>query len=213
MLQVHSFTFNPFAEHTYVLYDETRTCAIIDPGCATQQEQQQLSDFIKAEELQVTHLINTHGHIDHVVGNQYIKHTYQVKLAIHPEEVPVLQFATTYAQSCGFPDYQAAQPDIFLTPTDVVQVGNMTLTIRHVPGHSPGHIVLYHAAAGICFVGDVLFRHNIGRTDLPGGDRDLLIKSIREQVLVLDDTTTLYPGHGQLTTVGHEKQANPYLRV
>ena len=213
MLRVHSFTFNPFAEHTYVIYDETGACAIIDPGCTTQQEQQQLSDFIKAQQLQVTHLINTHGHIDHVVGNEYVKRTYQVRLSIHPEEVPVLQFASTYASSCGFPDYQAAQPDIFLTSTDVVQVGNITLTVRHVPGHSPGHIILCHAEARICFVGDVIFRHNIGRTDLPGGDRDLLIKSIREQVLVLDDTTTLYPGHGQLTTVGHEKQANPYFRA
>lgn len=213
MLTVQRFTFNPLAEHTYVVYDQTKACAIIDPGCFEQQEKQQLSSFIQAHALQVTHLINTHCHLDHVLGNQYVKDTYAVKLAIHPQEVPILQQAPTYAPQYGLTGYEPTEAEILLTASHTIQVGNTQLTVLHVPGHSPGHIALYSSQEQICFVGDVLFSGSIGRTDLPGGDQDTLLQSIWQQLFTLDDQVTLYPGHGPTTTIAIEKRSNPFCRL
>lgn len=211
MLTVKKFTFNSFAEHTYVVYDETKACAIIDPGCFDPQEKQSLSNFIQTHGLQVSYLINTHCHIDHILGNQYVQDTYQVQLAIHPQEIPTLQFAATFASQYGFIDYKPIAAKIFLTAGHIIQLGNTLLTVLHVPGHSPGHIALYSSQEQICFVGDVLFRGNIGRTDLLGGNREALLRSIRKQLLTLDAQTTLYPGHGPTTTIAAEKRSNIFL--
>ena len=213
MLQVRSFTFNALAEHTYVIYDETRQCAIIDPGCYEPHEQAALNQFIDQQHLQVTHLINTHAHIDHVLGNRYVIDTYQVPLALHPADVPLLQAAGDYALQYGFPAYAPAEATIMLTPGETIQVGHTSLAILYVPGHSPGHIALYSAQDNICFSGDVLFQGSIGRTDLPGGDHATLLKSIQEQLLPLGADTVIYPGHGPATTIGAEKSNNPYLQA
>lgn len=216
MLSVQRFTFNSLAEHTYVVYDETKACAIIDPGCFEQQEKQMLSDFIQAHALQVTHLINTHCHIDHVLGNHYVKNSYSVKLAIHPQEVPMLQLATTYAPQCGINGiigYEPTEAEILLTEGDTIQVGNTQLAVLHVPGHSPGHIVLYSRQDQLCLVGDVLFQGSIGRTDLPGSDHDTLIQSIHQKLFPLGDQVTIYPGHGPATTIGVEKSNNPFCKL
>lgn len=212
-LHVQAFTFNAFQENTYVIYDDTRACAIIDPGCYTQQEQAALNEFIEQHDLQVTHLINTHAHIDHVLGNLYIKATYGVQLALHTLEVPILQAAVQYAPLYGFPDYSPAEADLLLTADDTIQVGNTALTILHVPGHSPGHIALYSQRDKLCLAGDVLFQNSIGRTDLPGGNHELLLQSIHEQLFSLDDEVVIYPGHGPTTTIGEEKSNNPFCRL
>lgn len=213
MLTIQRFTFNFLAEHTYVVYDETKACAIIDPGCFERQERQTLSTFIQAHSLQVTHLINTHCHIDHVLGNQYVKNSYAVKLAIHSQEVPVLQLAATYASQYGIIGYEPTEAAIFLTEGDTIQVGNTQLAVLHVPGHSPGHIALYSREDQLCFVGDILFRGSIGRTDLPGGDHDTLIQSIHQQLFPLGDPVTIYPGHGPTTIIEIEKNSNPFCRL
>jgi hydroxyacylglutathione hydrolase len=213
MLNVQSFTFNLLQEHTYVVYDETRNCAIIDPGCFEAHEKQQLSDFIREQNLQVTHLINTHCHIDHILGNQYIKDTYAVKLTIHPQEITNLQLAPTYAPRYGIIGYEPTEPDLFVEAGDSISLGNSTLEVLHVPGHSLGHIALYSQKDAICLVGDLLFKGYVGRTDLPGGNYDSLLDSICKKLFPLGDQVTIYPGHGPVTTLGAEKQNNPFCRL
>ena len=212
MLHVQSFTFNALAEHTYVIYDETKQCAIIDPGCYEPHEQAALSTFITQHNLRVTHLINTHAHIDHGLGNRYVIDTYNVPLALHPADASLLQAAIEYAPLYGFPAYEPAEATVFLTPGKIIQIGHTSLSVLHVPGHSPGHIALYSAQDELCFSGDVLFQGSIGRTDLPGGDQAALLQSIRQQLLPLGDEVMIYPGHGPTTTIGAEKSSNPFLQ-
>ena len=212
MLSVKKFTFNPLAAHTYVVYDETKSCAIIDPGCLEPHEQKLLSDFIQEQGLDIQHLINTHGHIDHIVGNAYIKRTYGVKLAIHRADLELMQLAGAHAPRYGIFGYEPTIPELFVVAGDVITIGNHQLEVMHVPGHSPGHIALYGAADQICLVGDVLFKNYIGRTDLPGGNYAVLLRSIHEQLFKLDDQVTVYPGHGANTTIGTEKRNNPFVR-
>ena len=208
MLYVQCFTFNAFSENTYVVYDESSACAIIDPGCYEPHEQQKLSSFIRARALQVVHLINTHAHIDHILGNQYVRATYGVPLALHQQEVPILRSAVEYAPRYGFTAYKPAKAEKLLTAGDVIQLGNASLSVLHVPGHSPGHIALYSQQGTFCLSGDVLFRGAIGRTDLPGGDHVLLLKSIHQQLFSMGDEVVIYPGHGPSTTIGVEKKDN-----
>ncbi len=212
MLHIHCFTFNALAENTYVVYDDTKACAIVDPGCYEQHEQRVLSSFIEEHALQVTHLINTHAHIDHIVGNHYIKTTYDVQLALHQQEVPILQVAIQYAHSYGFTAYQPIEAEKLLTTDDTIQVGDMGLSVLHVPGHSPGHIALYNKQANVCISGDVLFRGCIGRTDLPYCDHTLLLQSIHQRLFSLGDEMVIYPGHGPTTTIGREKSTNPFCQ-
>jgi hydroxyacylglutathione hydrolase len=213
MLNVQSFTFNNLHEHTYVIYDETKKCAIIDPGCFTAHEQEELTNFIQQQGLQVTHLINTHCHIDHILGNQYVKDTYGVPLTVHPQEITNLQLAPQYAPKYGFIGYQPAQPDLFIQNGDIVTIGNSHLEVLHLPGHSPGHIALYSKKDAICLVGDILFKGYVGRTDLPGGDYDSLLESICRKLFLLDDSITIYPGHGPATTLGEEKANNFFCKI
>jgi hydroxyacylglutathione hydrolase len=213
MLYVQTFVFNSLAENTYIIYDETKACAIIDPGCYTPNEREVLVEFIKQHQLQVSHLVNTHCHIDHILGNQYIKEQYEVKLTIHPQEITNLQLAPTYAPQYGFIAYQPTKPDIFVQAGDIIHLGNSDLEVLHLPGHAPGHIALYNKQNGICLVGDVLFKGYIGRTDLPGGNYSSLLESIHHQLFLLEDRTTLYPGHGPTTTLGQEKASNPFCKI
>ena len=211
MIQVHCFVCNAFEENTYVVYDATRACAIIDPGCHTAEEQQALSCFINEHGLQVTRLINTHGHIDHVLGNHYVQATYGTPLSLHTQEVAMLQAMVQHAPAYGLADYVPVEPASLLEEGDVVQVGTISLQVLHVPGHSPGHLALYSAADLCCFSGDVLFQGGIGRTDLPGGDHDVLLQSIRQKLLPLGDEMMVYPGHGPTTTIGRERRHNAFL--
>lgn len=214
MIEIKYFTFNPFAENTYVLHDtETREAVIIDPGCYEKEEQNQLNDYISAQQLKVVKLLNTHGHIDHVLGNAWVKEKYGVKLYVHREDEATLRSVETYAAVYGFPRYTAATPDEYLQEGRSVAFGNGSLEILFVPGHAPGHIAFYHPEQKFCINGDCLFQGSIGRTDLPGGDFDTLIKSIRTQLFPLPDDTVVYCGHGPATTIGHEKKHNPFCKL
>ncbi len=212
MLQIKLFTFNALAENTYVLYDETRECVIIDPGCYDRNEQQLLKEFIEAEELKVVKLLNTHGHVDHVLGNAYVKRTFGVSLYVHPKDEATLRAVAAYAPIWGFHRYEPAEADGYLEEGDVVSFGNTQLKVLFLPGHAPGHIGFYCEKEEILIAGDVLFQNSIGRTDLPGGNHQTLLRSIREKVFPLGDSVKVYPGHGPMTQVGDEKRWNPFLQ-
>ncbi len=211
MLHIKCFTFNPFQENTYLLYDEEGTATLIDPGCYTEEEKRELEAFIVEEGLQVTQLLNTHCHIDHVLGNAWAIDRFQVTLQIHALEVPVLKSVEVYAPNYGFRDYIPATASSFLTEGQEIQVGNEIVRCIFVPGHAPGHLVFYHEASKRCIAGDALFRGSIGRTDLPGGNHALLIEKIKSQLFVLPEETLIFPGHGPETSIGFEKKNNPFV--
>lgn len=213
MPEVQIFTFNPFQENTYVLYDETKDCVIIDPGCYEKYEEEQLKKFIDQKGLKVKKLLNTHCHVDHVLGNYFVKNHYNVRLSIHKIEEQILNSVKVYGPSYGFNQYQETSPDEYIAEGDIISFGNTQLETLFVPGHSPGHIAFYHKNSGICIAGDVLFQRSIGRTDLPGGNFETLIHSIHQKMFALPDTTIVFPGHGPTTTIGEEKRENPYCAI
>ncbi len=213
MTLVATFTFNPFQENTYVLHDDTKECIIIDPGCYTAVEKKQLTDFIQEKELRPVRLINTHCHLDHVFGNHFVASTYQLGLEIHRGELPVLQASPQVSMMYGVPFPEPSpEPTSFLEAGDTVEFGNTKLEVLFTPGHSPASISFYCRENQFVIAGDVLFRESIGRTDLPGGDFNVLIQSIREQLFPLGDEVTVYSGHGPSTSIGYEKKANPFLK-
>jgi hydroxyacylglutathione hydrolase len=213
MMQVQHFVFNPFMENTYVLFDETEECIIIDPGCYERDEENHLADFIARKKLTVKKLINTHCHIDHVLGNAFVKEKFGVPLYIHPLEEHQLGAVKSYAPNYGFARYHDSTAEGFINEGDVVTFGNQQLEVLFVPGHSPGHIALYRKESKVIIGGDVLFENSIGRTDLPGGDFDTLIASIHQKFFTLPDDVTVYCGHGSETSIGFEKRTNPFCAI
>ena len=213
MIQVKGFTFNPFQENTYVLYDETGDCVIIDPGCYGPEEKLELTNFIKQEKLKPSLLLNTHCHIDHILGNKYVAETWDLKLTIHKKEKELLAAAQEYGVNWGIFAEKSPEPSSFADEGDVIHFGKSTLEVLFTPGHSPGSICFYNANDNICISGDVLFFQSIGRTDLPGGDFNTLIESIKQKLFRLPDDTIIYPGHGPATTILKEKKTNPFVKV
>lgn len=213
MLQVQSFVFNPLQENTYILFDDTNSCVIVDPGCYEKHEEEELSQFITDNRLSVKAVVNTHCHIDHILGNYALKERYKVPLLIPEKELVVLQSGKVYAPAYGFHRYQEASADRYLTEADQLEIGGTKLSILFVPGHSPGHLAFYDAESAVLIAGDVLFYNSIGRTDLPGGNYSTLIESIHKKLFQLPDNTVVYPGHGPETTIGFEKRTNPFCAV
>jgi len=213
MLTIKKFTFNPVAENTYILYNEAREAIIIDAGFYFDEEKQKMKDFIESNGLSLVQLLNTHAHLDHVFGNKWVYENYGLELFLHPNEEQVLQFAPQSAQMWGMPFENYEGPLHFLENNDVVKLCEDELEVLLAPGHSPGSICFYCKKQNFLIGGDVLFRESIGRTDLPGGDHAALIESIQNQLFVLPDDVTVYPGHGDTTTIGYEKKHNPFLRV
>lgn len=213
MLQIQVFVFNPFQENTYILYDETKDAVIIDPGCYETDEKRELTDFITFHELKVNKLLNTHCHIDHVLGNAFVKEKYHTKLYLHRKDEPVLKAVQAYASNYGFHQYQDSVADAYLEEGEWVEFGNQKFKILFVPGHSPGHVAFYNEQEQVVVGGDVLFRNSVGRTDLPGGNTATLLQSIRQQLFTLPDEVTVYPGHGPTTTIGYEKVSNPFCAL
>jgi hydroxyacylglutathione hydrolase len=213
MLRIVSFTFNGFAENTYLLIDQaTRATAIVDPGAYSQAEQDTLRQYVAEYDLDVQYLLNTHAHIDHVLGNAFVLNTYPgIPFLLHALDLPTLRAVPTYAGPYGFAAYEPAEPTGELVAGQVIKLGESELSVRFAPGHAPGHVVFYDAAGGQLVGGDVLFKSSIGRTDLPGGDHNTLLKSIKEELLTLPDATVVYPGHGPSTTIGAERRSNPFL--
>lgn len=213
MLTVKIFTFNPAAENTYILFNELKEAIIIDPGCYFAEEKQKLKDFIDNNCLQLVQLINTHCHLDHVFGNKWIYEAFGLELFLHTNEERVLNFAPQSAKMWGLPFDNYEGPLHFLDNNDIIKLGDDELKVLLAPGHSPGSICFYNEKQKFVIGGDVLFRESIGRTDLPGGNHFALLESIRQQLFVLPDDVTVYPGHGESTTIGYEKKHNPFLKV
>ncbi len=214
MTDVHYFTFSPFAENSYILSDESKDCIIIDPGCYTDAERITLKNYISDKGLNPVRLINTHCHIDHVFGNRFISETYNLPLEIHEGEIPVLESLAMVAQMYGIPDVQQSpdpDPDKFIREGDVIEFGNSKLEVLFTPGHSPASVSFYNREDKFLIGGDVLFEGSIGRTDLPGGDYDTLMQSIRDKFMPLPDEVTVYSGHGNPTTIGRERRSNQFI--
>lgn len=213
MLKIKTFVFNPLQENTYVAYDDTKECVIIDPGCYDRDEEKELADFISAHQLRVRFLLNTHCHVDHVLGNNFVKETYKTQLFIHPLDEPTLKAVKVYAPSYGIYQYQEADADGYLKEGELITFGNHSFAILFVPGHAPGHVAFYNEQEKIVISGDVLFYNSIGRTDLPGGNFNTLIRSIHQKLFKLPDDVTIYPGHGPETSIGFEKKTNPFCAL
>ncbi|WP_316830584.1 MBL fold metallo-hydrolase [Pedobacter aquatilis] len=212
MIKIKIFTFNAYSENTYVLYDETKECVIIDPGMYDGAEQDELADFVKTNNLKPVLLLNTHCHLDHIFGNKFVFDTWGLKPQFHKGELPILQAVPGYAPQMGFNKYELSpEPEVFLEESGTIHFGNSRLDLIFAPGHSPAHLCFYSEADHFLIGGDVLFYGSIGRTDLPGGNHNQLISNIENKLFVLPDAVTVYPGHGPSTTIGFEKKHNPFF--
>lgn len=210
MFTVKAFTFSPVQENTYVLYNDKGNAFIIDPGCYFEEERDTLAQFLQQNKLQPVKLLNTHCHLDHVFGNKWVYETYGLELHLHPNEQQVLAYATSGLMwNLPFDNYNG--PFHFLNEGDELLLDDDQLKVLFAPGHAPGHVCFYCEKQGFVIGGDVLFRESIGRTDLPGGNHETLLNSIRTQLFTLPDETVVYSGHGPTTTIGYEKKHNPFL--
>jgi len=212
MLHLLRVSFNAFSENTYILYNEQHECWIIDPGMYDADEKQIFREILDQKGLQPQGILNTHAHIDHIFGVQYLIDTYQISFALHPLEAPILAGAKSAAMLFGFSIPSIPTATQILQENTELLLGQDRLELRLAPGHSPGSLIFYYPAGGWAIGGDVIFSGSIGRTDLPGGHHETLINSIKKQVLSLPDETIIYPGHGPETTVGEERQNNPFLQ-
>lgn len=208
------FCFNFFQENTYVISNNTtKNCWIIDPGCMNANEENQLFDFIIEHKLKPIRLINTHCHLDHIYGNKAVAEKYQLELGIHKEEQKILEAASMSAKIFGAPAPAKLDASYFIQENEELILDDVKFKVLFTPGHSPGSISFYNADDSYCIVGDVLFNRSIGRTDLPYGDFDILVNSIKQQLYTLDEKTEIYNGHGLHTTIAQEKRYNPFVRL
>ncbi|GMT46142.1 MAG: MBL fold hydrolase [bacterium] len=213
MLTVKKFVFNPFQLNAYVVYDEKGDALLFDPAVSSPEEMQQLEAFISENKLTPKLLVNTHSHIDHIIGNRKVAERYQLKLAAHPAGRTFLDHAAASAAGFGLPFDGVKEIDIPLDEGDTLTLGNHILQIFYTPGHADGSLCFYAEPEDFVLTGDVLFYQSIGRTDLPTGDYDLLQKSIWQKLFVLPDETTVFPGHGPDTRIGTEKENNPFVAI
>lgn len=211
MINIHYFTFGPFQENTYILWDETKECIILDPGNNNASENKKLSDFITEKQLILKRLILTHAHVDHINGNKYVFDTYGLLPEVHKDDVYFIEKHLATATMYGISVEQSPMPKAFINEGDIIKFGNSTLNTLHTPGHSPGSISFYNLEDKFIIGGDVLFYGSIGRTDLPMGNHETLIKSIKEKLMPLGDDMKVYSGHGMPTTIGFERTHNPFL--
>ena len=211
MLHIHHFTFNPFQENTWLVWNDAKDCLIIDPGCYSSSEKQELKQFIEDNKLTPHRLINTHCHIDHVLGNPFIHKTYGLQPEIHPNDKFILDNVEQYGKMWNINSDVQPEPICNLDKEREITLGDETLEIVYTPGHAPGEVSLISHKHKFVIAGDVLFRESIGRTDLPGGNMDTLIKSIKEKLMILEDDYAVHCGHGPSTTVGHERKYNPFF--
>ena len=211
-MQIKQFTFNPFQENTFIIYAENKEAIIIDPGFYEKSEQDIFFDFINKNKLNPTVLLNTHAHIDHVLGNNLVVSEFKIPYHLHALDLPVLESVKNYAHLYGFQSYlESPSPTNYLEEGKSIFLNNKEIKVLHTPGHSPGHVVFYLPEDNMVINGDVLFKGSFGRVDLPGGDLETLKKSIHEVMFSLPEETLVYCGHGPETTIGQEKRSNYIL--
>jgi glyoxylase-like metal-dependent hydrolase (beta-lactamase superfamily II) len=212
MISIKSFTFNSFEENTYVLYDETGECVVIDPGCHLKDEEEELANFISVNNLNPVKLLNTHCHIDHILGNYFVSKKFNLLPEYHRDETRVLESSGYVSQLYQIHLKPSPVAVRFLNEGDTVKFGNSELSVIFTPGHSPGSVTFFNQKEKFMISGDVLFMQSIGRTDLPGGSYEVLMESIIGKLLPLGDEVKVYSGHGPVTTIGAERKLNPFLR-
>ncbi len=212
MTRIAAFTFNAFEENTYLVYNEKGECLIIDPGCSNSAEEEVLERYISENNLHPSRLINTHCHIDHILGNAFVSKKWGLLPEAHPKEGPVLASGVALARAYGIPYEPSPSIDGYLKEGDQITLGDTSLEVIFLPGHSPGHIALYHRDEGWIISGDVLFKGSIGRYDLPGSNFHDLRHSIMDKLMLLPNDVKVYPGHGPATTIGEERKGNPFIQ-
>jgi hydroxyacylglutathione hydrolase len=210
-MEIKSFAFGPFEENTYILFDSTKECIIIDTGCANRQEEKELEEFISNLGLKPQRLLNTHTHIDHILGNKFVSEKYKLGLEFCEDDMPTFKLAKVSADMWGINYTPSPEPVSFIKEGDKILFGNCELDVILTPGHSPGSICFINHSTQDAIVGDVLFNGSIGRTDLPGGNFETLINSIKSKLMPLPHNYDVYSGHGPKTTIGYERQHNPFL--
>ena len=213
MLNVKKFTFNPFSENTYVVTDEFKNAVIIDPGCYYKAEQNELDSYVLKNNLKLKSILHTHSHLDHMFGTAYLVHKYNLDLWICKEDLVTYQSYEKVCEVYGVPITFSPNPTPnFFDLKQLIQIDGIKFEILYVPGHSPGHVAFYNKENNFLINGDCLFENSIGRTDLPGGNHQQLIDSIKNEIFILPDETLVYCGHGNETTIKAEKSFNPFLR-
>ncbi len=211
MIRIKKFTFNPFQENSYVLINDKNECIVVDPGCFNANEENELSNYIEVEGLTPIYLINTHFHFDHVLGNSFVAEKYNIPVTAFNSEIDMPAMAERSAELYGIPYKSSPKPTHFLAEGDTIDFGSSQLKVLFVPGHSPDHIVLVCEAEDFMIGGDVLFKGSIGRTDLPGGNHHDLIDNIESKIFTLKESIKVFSGHGPETTIGVEKNTNPFF--
>jgi glyoxylase-like metal-dependent hydrolase (beta-lactamase superfamily II) len=213
MLNVKKFTFNPFSENTYVVTDEFKNAVIIDPGCYYKAEQNELDNYVLKNNLKLKSILHTHSHLDHMFGTAYLADKYNLDLWICKEDLVTYQSYEKVCEVYGVPITFSPNPTPkFFDLKQLIQIDGIKFEILFVPGHSPGHVAFYNKEDNFLINGDCLFENSIGRTDLPGGNHQQLIDSIKNEIFILPDETLVYCGHGNETTIKAEKSSNPFLR-
>lgn len=211
MIQVQKFIANQLGENSYILFDETGECIFVDPGFYFDEEKEEIKDFISSSNLTPVKIVNTHCHFDHIMGVEFIRKEYGIPFHAREEEAFFVNSAVDQALRFGIEMGSVSAIDQFIEDETQVLFGNSRLNVIHVPGHSPGHIVLHAEEEGLIMAGDVLFYGSIGRTDLPGGSYEQLISNIKNKLFILPDDTKVYSGHGPETSIGTERESNPFL--
>ena len=213
-MNIVKFEFSLFGINTYAVFDpDTKDCAVIDPGMSSPEEREAVREFIVSNGLHLTHIINTHLHIDHAIGNSWLKAAFpDAEVYANDADAPLGERLLQQAQMFGLPiNVDSVKNFHHIRQGDKIHIGNGTLEVIHVPGHSPGGVALYDKADGFLISGDSLFAGSIGRTDLPGGSMSDLVSHVKDRLLTLPPSTVVYPGHGEPTTIGHEAKTNPFL--
>ena len=211
MLKIACLPFNPIQENTYVLWDETNECDVIDAGNSSPREDAALDNFIAEHGLKPVLAANTHGHFDHTLGVEHLKQRYGIPFALSSKDAFLLENAATSGSIFGVKVGAMPTVERDLDGEQEIRFGKTTLRVLRTPGHTPGHVAYFDEGSKSLFTGDTLFRESIGRTDLPGGDYSWIMRSILDVLVPLGDEVHVYPGHGPESTIGHEVLYNPFI--
>ena len=211
-MKIARLIFNPIQENTYIIWDDTLEAAVIDAGNMNERENEALAKFIADNGLKPKFALNTHGHFDHLLGVDFLREKYGAQLAMSSKDEFLLKGASVSAELFGVKaDALPEAIDVDLEGKESIKFGNTELKIIPTPGHTPGHVAFFEPESKVLFTGDTLFRESIGRTDLPGGDYSWIMRSIIENILPLGDDVKIYPGHGEISDIGHESMYNPFV--
>ena len=211
MISIKKFTVNPLQENSFVVYDESSECIFVDPGFYFPEEREKVKRYILEHNLKPLFIANTHCHFDHILGVEFVRREYGIDFLTHRDDAFWVEAAIEQGEMFGFQIEAVGEPDAFFGENDLIEFGNSSLRVIHIPGHSPGHVVFYSEADKILLSGDIIFKGSIGRTDLPGGNFNQLVSGIHDKLFTLPADVNILCGHGPSTTIGFEKLSHPFL--